>query len=121
MHSIRAARSFFSSLRSCSERSVLSISVSGSSSASSSSGASPGAPALLLGPLTPLAAVPARPPAADGVCSRALSALGLRPRFRLFWAAPPGWLPLTSDAPSTSTDGERAVMGVPTSSGGKDV
>ena len=86
----------------------------------------PAPPVVLLTPrpppsLTPLTAVAARPPATEGVCSRALSAFGLRPRFFLGGPAALTWLPLTRLMASTSTEGERASSGVPASSGGKDV
>jgi hypothetical protein len=104
MHRIRAARSFFSSCRSCSERLFLIISVSGSSAPSSSSSSSPAAaPTLLFGPLSPLGAW--LPAASRAAAAAASSALLLRPLLRF---TPDTWLPDTMDVLSTSTDGERA-------------
>jgi len=98
----------------------------GPSSSPSPSSPPPAPPATLLPPrpppsLTPLAAVGARPPATEGVCSRAFSALDLRPRFFLIGAAALTWLPLTRLMASTSTEGERAPKSADESSGGNEV
>ena len=98
----------------------------GPSSSTSPSSPPPAPPATLLLPrpppsLAPLAAVGARPPTTDGVCSRAFSALDLRPRFFLTGAATLTWLPLTRLMASTSTEGDRAPKSTEESSGGNEV
>jgi len=100
---------------------VTSVGPSFSTASPSSSSAPAAEPFVPARPPTSLPAMFPRPPATDGVCSRAFSALDFRPRFFLGGPAALTWLPLMRLMLSKSTEGDRALNGVPASSGGNEV